>query len=235
MDVTVSSNTLTLYDGEDSFDVLNIGAAHGTHTVLFAAGRGGDPARHQAMLHSLAKRGCNVIAPRLAMLASPFPTQDELLTRSRRLAQAASSLIPEGSTLAGVGHSIGATILLGLAGGEIWTLAGKLPSLSARLDFVRLVLLTPATDFFRTPGALETVATEILAWAGTEDAITPPRQVAFLEETLPPSAPITTRLAENAGHFSFMHDLPPHIEDTHPDRATFLANLTDEVGEFVLQ
>jgi hypothetical protein len=45
---------------------------------------------------------------------------------------------------------------------------------------------------------------------------------------------VEVRLVEEAGHFTFMHELPPHIVDSHPDRDAFLASLTDDVCRFVV-
>jgi len=226
--------TTTLSDGGVDFKVLKLGDGETTHTVLFAAGRGGDPMRHLALLQVLADKGCTIIAPHFEMMASPFPTEEELTSRAHRLIFSVQSLISGEASVAGIGHSIGATLLLGLAGGKLSTQMGKLPAFSSTLNFDRLALFAPATDFFRAPGALDAVHTDILAWAGEKDTITPPVQITFLKDALPSGANMKMRLAENAGHFTFMNELPPHIEDTHPDRDAFLANLTDEVTDFVL-
>jgi len=62
----------------------------------------------------------------------------------------------------------------------------------------------------------------------------PPAQAAFLKEALEPGSPVEVRLAEEAGHFTFMHELPPHITDPHPDRNAFLVSLTDDVCSVVM-
>jgi dienelactone hydrolase len=220
-------------DGSCSFEVVVLEAARPSRTALFAAGRGGDPRRHLPLLHALAQQGCTVIAPHFEPLASPVPREDEMQSRARSLESAIRSFAREGLPIAGIGHSIGATMLLVMAGGHAQTLAGQKVSMAPKINFDRLVLFTPAMDFFRAPGALASVDAPILLWAGAKDTVTPPTQAAFLKEALEPTSPVEVRLVEEAGHFTFMHDLPPHIADPHPDRDAFLTSLTNDVCRFV--
>lgn len=37
-----------------------------------------------------------------------------------------------------------------------------------------------------------------------------------------------------AGHSSYMDELPPKITDSHPNRSKFLASLANDVGRFVI-
>ncbi len=224
---------LSLTDGSESFDVSVIEADAAVRVVLFAVGGGGDPDRHLPLMMSLAERGCTVVAPHFERLVSPTPTEADLLLRARRLRLALDSVAQTGASAAGVGHSIGATMLLALAGGQAWMRSGQPLTISpdGRLD--RLVLLAPATDFFRVPGALAAVRTPILAWAGTEDVITPARQAQFLEQAIRGRVPVEVRVTEGAGHFSFMHVPPPHTIEPLPDRDAFLGELTAEVCRFV--
>jgi len=124
-------------------------------------------------------------------------------------------------------------MLLVMAGGHAQTLAGPRVSVALQINFDRLVLFTPATDSM-TPSALGSVNTPILLWAGGRDTVTPPAQAAFLKEALESRSPVEVRLVEEAGHFTFMHELPPHVADTHPDRNAFLASLTSDVCHFVM-
>lgn len=113
-------------------------------------------------------------------------------------------------------------------------LGGQRVSVVPKINFDRLVLFTPAADFFRAPGALASVDAPILLWAGEKDTVTPPAQAAFLKEALEPGSPVEIRLVAEAGHFTFMHELPPHISDPHPDRNGFLTSFTDDVCRFVM-
>jgi len=225
--------TSQLSDGPHSFEVMVFEAEQPSRTALFAAGRGGNPQRHLPLLHALAQQGCTVIAPHFEQLASPVPREDEMQARARSLELAVRAFAREGLPIAGIGHSIGATMLLVMAGGHARTLAGHKVSIAPKINFDRLVLFTPATDFFRAQGALTSVDAPILSWAGAKDTVTPPAQAAFLKEALEPRSPVEVRLVEEAGHFTFMHELPPHIADPHPDRNAFLASLTDDVCRFV--
>ena len=221
--------TLTLQDGPETFPVTHLDGPG--PVVLFAVGGGGDPERHLPLLQSLAGRGHAVVAPHFARLASPYPTGEHLELRARRLRLALDVVAGADTPAAGVGHSIGATTLLALAGGQIWLGPGRPLAVvpDARLD--RLVLLAPATGFFQAPGALDAVRAPILAWTGTRDALTPPAQAELLKREL--GARVDLRVIEGAGHFTFMDVPPPQAIEPHPDRAAVLAELAAEVGRFV--
>jgi hypothetical protein len=53
-------------------------------------------------------------------------------------------------------------------------------------------------------------------------------------EVLALQGPIEICLDEEAGHFSYMDELPPNVTDSHPNRGKFLASLADDVGQFVI-
>jgi pimeloyl-ACP methyl ester carboxylesterase len=222
-----------LRDGTGAFDVTVLEAAEPSRVVLFAVGGGGNPERHLPLLTSLAALGCAVVAPHFERLGAPTPTESELLLRARRLSLALDSVVRPGLPVAGVGHSIGATMLLALAGGQVWMRAGQRLSLApdARLD--RLVLFAPATGFFQAPAALDAVRTPIRAWAGTKDVITPLAQAKFLKQALEPRVQVEVRVVEGTGHFSFMNEPPPHMTDPLPNRDAFPTDLADSVGRFV--
>jgi len=222
-----------LNDGADSFDVTILEAAAPSHVVLFSVGAGGNPERHLPLLATLADRGCSVVAPHFERLASSIPNENDLLLRARRLRLALDSAMRPGLAAAGVGHSIGATTLLAIAGAQARTHAGSCPTIPTDRRLGRLALMTPATDFFRTPGALDGVRLPIVAWAGTRDEITPPAQTEFLREAIVAPAPVQVRIVEGAGHFTFMDVLPPQTTDPFPNRDEFLAELAETVWRFI--
>lgn len=201
-----------------------------SRVVLFAVGRGGNPERHRPLLDELVARGCTVVAPSFAWLASPMPTNEELEQRAQRLRTALDEVARDGVPTIGIGHSIGATTLLVLAGAHATTFAGQRVRVAPDPRLARLALMAPATDFFHGEGALADVRTPMLAWAGTADPITPPRHVERLRDA---TAPIDVRIVEGAGHFSFMDTPPPDTSDPLPDRDAFLARLRSELCEFV--
>jgi fermentation-respiration switch protein FrsA (DUF1100 family) len=124
-------------------------------------------------------------------------------------------------------------MLLALAGAEAWMRAGQRVAITPDKRFDRLVLLAPATDFFRAPGALDAVRLPILAWAGTEDEITPPSQAELLKEVIGASAPVELNIVPGAGHFTFMNSPPPHVTDSFLDRDVFLTNLAETICRFI--
>jgi pimeloyl-ACP methyl ester carboxylesterase len=225
------ASTRTLADGSEPFEVTLVEAAEPQRTVLFAPGRGGRPEMYLALFEALAGRGCTVVAPHMAMMGVEAPRAGDLLSRLRRLAVAADAFGLSGLPIAGVGHSIGAALMLTLAGGRPWTLGEGPLDWQRRIGFEKLALITPATDFFGAPGALDAVRAPILAFAGSADTRTPPAKVESLHATIGPE--VEVRVAEGAGHFTFMSELPPGIDDPHPDRARFLADFARDLGDFL--
>ena len=222
----------SLLTSDDAFSVSVIDARLPRRVVLFAAGAGGNPERHQDLLESLAREGSTVVAPHFARLMSPIPTATELLTRARRLRLAAEQVPTSDLPLVGAGHSIGAGLLIALAGGQMWL--SREQSLDvARMPLERLALLSPAAGFFQAPGALKAVHCPMTVWVGSEDAIAQKDQAAFLQQTLRDQAPIEVRIAEGAGHYSFMNVLPPGVVDPMPDRDAFLLDLAARIAEFL--
>ncbi|MCX6124738.1 MAG: hypothetical protein NTV34_08315 [Proteobacteria bacterium] len=161
-----TSNKITLIDNGLSFDVTTVDAPTKSCRVLFAVGSGGNPERHLPLLNSLAECGCTVIAPHFERLAAARPTSEELLQRARRLNIALNVVANSNLPVYGVGHSIGATILLVMAGGQIWMGPGQRLSITPDEHLSRLVLMTPPTGFFQTPSALSDVHIPIQVWAG---------------------------------------------------------------------
>jgi pimeloyl-ACP methyl ester carboxylesterase len=235
MNAECHSDVQQIRDGAEALDVTVVEASQRSkRLVLFAVGRGGNPERHLPLLRSVAALGCTVIAPHFDMLTPLVPSKVELDKRVRRLEAAALEYFKADLPIVGIGHSIGAVSLLALAGGEAQTLAGDTVISGSKLKFDRFALFAPPTDFFRRPGALKSVRVPIRIWVGAKDSITPPAQAQFLKEVLSLQGPIDICLDEEAGHFSYMHELPPNITDSHPNRSKFLASLANDVGRFVI-
>jgi alpha-beta hydrolase superfamily lysophospholipase len=230
-----ASTRIALEDQAGTFDVTVLDSASPSRILLFAVGGGGDPDRHLPLMASLAEQGCAVVAPHFERLVVPRPTEADLLLRARRLRLALDALALPDLTVAGVGHSIGAAMLLALAGGQAWLGPAQPLDIAPEPRLDRLVLLAPATGFFQAPGALEGVRTPILAWAGSLDTITPPAQTQLLRQALGASAAVDVRVAEGADHFSFMNVRPPMMAEPLADRDAFLADLAAAVCEFVVR
>ena len=219
-------------DETGPFVVTRLEVAEPRGTVLFAVGAGGNPERHLPLLSALSDRGFTVVAPHFERITPASVTADDLLLRVRRLRQALDIVAPPDAAVVGVGHSIGATMLVALAGGQVWMGPGHRLSIDRDERLVKLALLTPTTGFFQAPGALDDVRVRILAWAGAKDTITPPAHAELLKRALKDRAPVEVRIEQDAGHFSFMHVPPPSVIESLADRDEFLARLTAEVIKF---
>src|SRR3954466_5235381 len=136
--------TLTLTDQSGPFEVTLLQAGEPRGIALFSVGAGGNPERHLPLLAALAERGVTVIAPHFARLTSPNPTDDDLLLRARRLHLAIDAVAQQESVV-GIGHSIGATVLLALAGGQMWMRQDGRLLINRDERLRKLALLTPAT------------------------------------------------------------------------------------------
>lgn len=226
--------TQTLRDGAESFDVSVLQGTDLSKVVLFAVGAGGQPSRHATLLDTLVEAGCTVIAPHFERLASPRPTESELVLRARRLTLALDAFAPGGMPVAGVGHSIGAATLIALAGGQMWLAPGQCVQIEKDDRLVRLAVLAPPTGFFRASGALDALQIPILAWAGSVDNITPPAQVEWLADAMRDRQAIEVRVTEGAGHFSFMDTPPPQTVETLPNKTEFLREHSREVCKFLI-
>ena len=224
---------VSISDGSDSFDFALFEAAAPSAAVLFAVGGGGNPERHLSLLTSLCESGCTVAAPYFDRLLTPIPTAADLLARARRLRLALDRISQPPLPTTGVGHSIGATLLLALAGGQAWTRDRTRLDIAPEPQLARLVLMAPATDFYRAPGSLEVVRVPVQLWAASKDVITPPAQAEFLREALADRTAIAFHVVEGADHFSFMDARPPQTTESLPNRESFLAELASKVIQFV--
>lgn len=222
---------VTLRDGEAAFEVTLLEAGRPERVVLFAVGSGGNPERHLPLLRALADGGAVVVAPHFERIISARPTESDLAVRARRLRLALDSVAQSNLPVGGVGHSIGATILIAFAGGQMWLGPGQAVAIPSDDRIGRLVLFAPPTGFFRAPKALSAVRVPIQLWAGTRDTVTPADQAEYLARELGPI--VDLRVTEGVGHFSFLSTLPPQVMDPLGDRERFLSGLAEEVVKFV--
>jgi len=229
MNLSESTQLIQCEGKEYTLTVLE--AKHPSCTGVFVAGRGGNPGRHLALLRVLTELGCTMVAPHFQMLASAVPTKAELDERVALLETVLGQYANEKTI--GVGHSIGGTLLLALAGGQALTHSAQGFGPKKRWKFDRLALLAPPLDFFLHPGALQSVDTPIYLRNGGMDVITPPGKALRFKQQFGQQGQIDFILDEQAGHFSYMDELPPQIEDTQPDRHRFLANLAIDIGHFL--
>jgi pimeloyl-ACP methyl ester carboxylesterase len=227
--------TQVLQDESGSFEVSVRKNRKASVLVLFAVGAGGNPERHVTLLEALVKSGCTVVAPHFQRLYSPRPTEADLTLRARRLQLTLNTFIQPGTlSVVGVGHSIGAAILIALSGGEMWLGPGRRVPIAADARLTRLGLLAPPSDFFQAPHALDAVPIPIQLWVGSGDDITPPTQSQWLVQAMPNRQMVDMHIVEGAGHFSFMDQTPPHIVEPLQDKRAFLQEYSSELCKFVL-
>jgi pimeloyl-ACP methyl ester carboxylesterase len=227
----------TLLDETQPFDVTVLESEAPSRVVLFAVGGGGNPERHGPLLEALAANGATVIAPHFERLVhartdGPKVSEDVLVLRARRLALALQSFAPPSATVVGVGHSIGAAMLLALAGATMWMGPGRPLTMPRARGLSRLALLAPATGFYQAPGALDAITTPVFVRAGELDTVTPPAQAEWLRESLASRVSIDLRVEPGAGHFSFMHAPPPGMPEPLVNHSAFVEALTAEIVAF---
>jgi alpha-beta hydrolase superfamily lysophospholipase len=213
-----SAEICTLTGANGPFEVGHFAGDAGAPTLLFAAGRGGSPDRHQNLLQGFHAAGFNVIAPHFDMLPDPVPTRAELLDRLDRLSTAVEQLASKHAPLFGIGHSIGASMLLVLAGATAYTIKREMITQKLPRDFAHFALLAPAIDFFRGPNALDALTTPLSVIGGTQDNIISPNALQLFAALCPPQLDVTVQMMNDAHHFSFMDQMPPHIEDENPEK-----------------
>lgn len=226
--------TVELNDKGLGFEATLLRATKPICTVLFAAGSGGHPIRHKQLLVSLLQNQCTVIAPHFDRILTPMPRGEELILRARKLKAALDYVFEPNVPAVGLGHSIGATLLLSLAGGKIWLSRTECLPIPYDNRLQKLVLFAPPTGFFQAPSALHEVQIPLQIWTGASDKITPPKQAQFLQSQLAKKVPLDFKVVEGAGHFSFMNSLPPHVIDTMSNREEFLNELAKETFRFFL-
>ncbi|HTU58787.1 MAG TPA: hypothetical protein VMF89_10140 [Polyangiales bacterium] len=219
----------TLYNGNRAFEATLLGPADSRRAVLFAAGRGGDPSRHDALLRHLAAHGCKVIAPHFEMIA-PTPSADAVAERGRMLALALDAFAVGAKLVVGVGHSIGASLLLGLAGATLTVITREKVELRANAALHKLVLLAPALDFVSMPGALAPVDVPVIVWSGAMDELSLPSRAEMLEAGIGARNSVVRHVLEGANHFSFMDTPPPQTHESLSDRDAVLRELHADIA-----
>ncbi len=229
--------------------------------VLVSHGTGGSPLTHRLLAHFLARHGFVVGLLRHHANHrddnSWHNTPDNLVARPRHLTLAIDGLLAEfGAALrpdwvALVGHSLGGYTALALAGG----LPGSLPHEHAdgtpqRIPVTpdarvrALVLLAPATGWYRAAAALREVRVPILLLVGGKDEWTPDFHAQIVLNGVPDRRQVQHRIIENAGHYSFFSPFPtartgpafpPSQDPPGFDRARFQGELQAEILAFLVR
>lgn len=225
--------------------------------IVISHGTGGTPWTHRGLGAHLARAGFAV-----ALLQHPGNcrgddglafTAQNLENRPRHVHLAIdAALADERISRHGVGligHSLGAYTALAVAGGKPTafpreTSDGQPHALHvARDPRVRaLVLLAPATAWFKDEGALAEVEVPILMLTGELDSIAGPFHAQIVERGLGDASRLEQRVIARAGHYSFFSAYPPALKDPglppsqDPegfDREAFLPGMYADIEEFL--
>ncbi|NDG85925.1 MAG: alpha/beta hydrolase [Proteobacteria bacterium] len=223
-----------LIQGKNRSAPLVIGPPDAKWNLLFAAGGGGNPENYSDLLRSFVDTGFRVVAPYFDRMGSEIPKVEELVFRSDRLCTSMNLFEDSSIPILGVGHSIGASLLLSIAGGKMGTQSGEFVPIRGDARLGKLVLFAPPTDFFQAPGALSRVHSKAQVWYGNRDLVTSPVQAEVLRRGMP-TGTVDLRVVEGIGHFSFMSTLPPGVEDPLENREGFLKTISEEVYRFLVR
>ncbi|AKO95021.2 alpha/beta hydrolase family protein [Priestia filamentosa] len=154
------------------------------------------------------------------------------------------------NTVSLIGHSMGGYTALAIAGGVPTSFPQESSDQkSYRLSVYQdkriqsLILLAPATGWFREKRALENVNIPILMITGEKDTITPSFHSEFVLNGVPNVEKIQHKVVKNGGHFSFLSpfpdfmkspEFPPSLDPGSFNRKEFHKNLQNDILNFLL-
>ena len=232
--------------------------------ILISHGSGGSHLVYRTLAHHLAVNGFIVGMPE-----HPFNnrnnntlegTIENLTNRPRHILTAinwffesrkfAKFLKPDAVSI--IGHSMGGYTALAVAGGVPTSLPIESSDKSSQQVSVTpdsrvkaLVLLAPASVWYRGDGALSEVNVPILMLVGEKDEYTPfGYHAQIILDGVPDKANIQHRIVENAGHFSFLSPFPesmtnasfPPSQDPYGfNRESFHHEQNAEILDFLLR
>ena len=231
--------------------------------VVISHGRGGSPFVYRTLAHYLARQGFIVGLPEHP--ANNRHNNDwegtirNLQARPRHL-QLAIQYFFDNQPFAGVvkpgnvgviGHSMGGYTALALAGGVPTSFPHETPdgqeqTVAIEVDkrIKALVLLAPATVWFRAPAALRRVYLPVLMLLAEQDEFTPFFHAQIVLNGVANRQKVDYRTIENAGHFSFLSPFPasltspafpPSQDPAGFNRAQFHEEMNAEIAAFLVR
>lgn len=149
-----------------------------------------------------------------------------------------------------IGNSMGGYTALAIAGAKPTSFSRELPdgqeqaiNITTDSRVKALVLLAPATVWFRYPKALNEVKIPILMLSAEKDDYTPLFHAQIVLSGVPDKTKIQHKIIKNAGHFAFLSPFPesmagpqflPSQDPPGFDRAGFQQELHVEIAKFLL-
>jgi predicted dienelactone hydrolase len=229
--------------------------------VVISHGNGGSGTLYRTAARHLARNGFVVALPDhagntrgdndLARTIANLENRPRHIRLVIEWAYGASPFAPflKPDAVAIVGHSLGGYTALAVAGGIPTAFAHETPDGQPRRVEVMpdarvkaLVLLAPATAWFKAEGALNGVRLPILMLTAEKDESTPAFHGEIVERGLPDAALLDHRIVANAGHFAFLDlfpkamtnaSFPPSQDPEGFDRERFHEGMNAQILKFL--
>lgn len=250
-----TTHTFGAYELSFAEDAPIDGAPGPLPLVVISHGRSSTPWVFRGLALALARAGFAVALPEHLGNSRTDNSLDGTVTnlenRPRHIRLVIDALpMVERRRVAVLGHSIGAYTALAAAGGKPMSGPFDQPAQPPRAIAVTpdprigaLVLLAPATPWFREPGSLADVRASILMLAGERDELAPPTfHAQNVVRELAEGGRLDYRVIPGAGHFSFQSpfppamvrpDFPPSQDPPGFDRAAFAPELAAAITGFL--
>jgi len=262
----IDFETWLLYPSQDTAQPLTIGPYHidaaengkiasGEFPLLLIShGGGGSHLLYRIVAQYLAEKGFIVAMPEHHgnnRNDNRLVNDDvNLSLRSQHLSLVIDKLLSESefakqinsNHIYAIGHSIGGTAVLALAGAVPWSLSRQEIKVTHDHRIKALVLFAPASGWFQHPDSVRKLVLPMLVYAAEFDTVTPVWQADLICEGVENPARVKKILVANANHFSFLAPFPAHMKNKNfapaqdrPgfDRVKFHERLKKQVFEFL--
>jgi predicted dienelactone hydrolase len=114
-----------------------------------------------------------------------------------------------------IGHSMGGYTALAVAGGKPCSERGESIEVFPDPRVQALVLMAPATAWYRPLNSLSSISIPILIFVGEHDKITPLWHADIVREGVANPEQVKIKMIPIGGHFSFLTPFPAHMKSPH--------------------